>query len=787
MTSLVPKLSRSLEISSSSPDEDVGEGSFREQSEADEDVPVSLLELLSQTLESISKGAQGQLKSPWGLPEFFGLQKVLKLHKKLRDGGEHLGSIDGGVIVDSREELEELLHWLRWAMAAYEPTLTDLAHHLGVIATDIVAQVGENKKMTVGRPAYYIALDHARRALVLAVRGTWTYSDMLTDLNLHSEPLSTLGSDGHAHAGMLSAADWILRTEREHLRDALQQHPGYSLVLTGHSLGAGTAALMAYILRDALSPDGDVSRVPGVTELAIPPESVTCWAYECPPCVTMSLCQHATFITSVCLHDDMVPRLSAAAIEDLRDEMVHTSWEQLVKQGGKGERVLQLANSAFYSSRDFEVYNDRTLGEYLVMAKRGIRAAVAPAALAVADAQDGKHGRLADTLATGLVQSASFLGYRPSIEKFRDPWAHFRGDEASGSVISDAIAQGNKSESERSELVCSRLFTPGTLYHIRRESVEHGAKPPRTMNDLKYLTHKNEGTGIGAGGAGSGGLASGEGGGAEGDGAVGRVSEVKWWAEQSEQAKESEGELKAGSQAHSMGKGDMYEAASAASAAEGEAKGSPSLGESSSGGAADTLAGASAEMAVDSSEPTAAKLGRRNSQSGNANPPAGGEDDSEQLRRAGPKKEGGSRRHHLHEMLGLKGKEDKSNATPAAYVEAEQLLREDDSNGAGEGDARVEARKDGRHKSWIPAYVWKGKGEGIVAVEKKRKNSPPKPSRHVVVRGSHNGPRFKRLVLSNSVFSDHFCTPVAMGIIDAICWLPEDSKSSSPGIEVQDD
>lgn len=40
----------------------------------------------------------------------------------------------------------------------------------------------------INKPAYFIAVDHAEKAVVLGIRGTSSISDILTDLLPHNEP-----------------------------------------------------------------------------------------------------------------------------------------------------------------------------------------------------------------------------------------------------------------------------------------------------------------------------------------------------------------------------------------------------------------------------------------------------------------------------------------------------------------------------------------------------------------------------------------------------------------------
>jgi len=49
---------------------------------------------------------------------------------------------------------------------------------------------------------------------------------------------------GYSHFGMLAAARWVMQQTQATLREALEGCPGYHLQIVGHSLGAGTAALL---------------------------------------------------------------------------------------------------------------------------------------------------------------------------------------------------------------------------------------------------------------------------------------------------------------------------------------------------------------------------------------------------------------------------------------------------------------------------------------------------------------------------------------------------------------
>eukprot|EP01043_Picozoa_sp_COSAG02_P000889 COSAG02_NODE_18_length_54986_cov_345.599322_23_plen_1085_part_00 len=78
---------------------------------------------------------------------------------------------------------------------------------------------------------------------------------------------------------------------------------GYGLVLTGHSLGAGTATLLAMLLRPSYG------------------ERVHCWAYSPPGGLLSEKTVKLTYpyVTSVVVGHDIIPRLGVRTMEQLRD------------------------------------------------------------------------------------------------------------------------------------------------------------------------------------------------------------------------------------------------------------------------------------------------------------------------------------------------------------------------------------------------------------------------------------------------------------------------------------
>uniref|UniRef100_A0A4W6FAP3 Diacylglycerol lipase-beta n=1 Tax=Lates calcarifer TaxID=8187 RepID=A0A4W6FAP3_LATCA len=143
---------------------------------------------------------------------------------------------------------------------------------------------------------FYVALDHKREAVLVAVRGTLSLKDVLTDLSAECENLPIEG-------GICQAASYIYKklVNDGILNQAFSVAPEYKLVVTGHSLGAGTAAVLAVMLRNSFP-------------------ALQCYAFSPPGgLLSKALADYSKdFVVSVVLGKDLVPRLSIPNMEDLK-------------------------------------------------------------------------------------------------------------------------------------------------------------------------------------------------------------------------------------------------------------------------------------------------------------------------------------------------------------------------------------------------------------------------------------------------------------------------------------
>ena len=165
---------------------------------------------------------------------------------------------------------------------------------------------------------YCIILDHAWKTVVLAIRGTFSLEDCVTDVLVEPESLEALGDefgfngrDQYCHGGVAMCARIVHRDLQRHgilekllLGDGAK-YRDYTLRVLGHSLGAGTATLISYMLR---------SKFPNLRCLNYSPPGAT---------MTWDLANGChDWCSTFVLDSDLVPRLSIHAMEHLRDEVL---------------------------------------------------------------------------------------------------------------------------------------------------------------------------------------------------------------------------------------------------------------------------------------------------------------------------------------------------------------------------------------------------------------------------------------------------------------------------------
>ena len=135
----------------------------------------------------------------------------------------------------------------------------------------------------VAEPAFFCIASgpgRPRREVMLAVRGTASVHDVATDIRAVPAAFPpppdgagdwTAVGGTFAFAGMARAAQYIFEETAPALRALATA--GYGIVLTGHSLGAGVASLLAVLVRDDLDGNG------------LAASAVRCFGFATPACV----------------------------------------------------------------------------------------------------------------------------------------------------------------------------------------------------------------------------------------------------------------------------------------------------------------------------------------------------------------------------------------------------------------------------------------------------------------------------------------------------------------------
>lgn len=191
------------------------------------------------------------------------------------------------------------------------------------------------------RPASALFIHDESKIACLAIRGTATIHDVITDIRQIPVPFPdqeasdpTIENDddwtnvfrgqGLALCGMAAAS---VNLFREHI-DALTvfARQGYRIRITGHSLGGGVAAMMGMLImrhfeqsKDLLR-DIQVGRNHSMEEAAL----LRVYAYGTPSCVDAKLADSVdSFVTTVVLHDDVFPRLTPTSCRGLLKHLLH--------------------------------------------------------------------------------------------------------------------------------------------------------------------------------------------------------------------------------------------------------------------------------------------------------------------------------------------------------------------------------------------------------------------------------------------------------------------------------
>mmetsp|Transcript_32707 Transcript_32707/g.44927 ORF Transcript_32707/g.44927 Transcript_32707/m.44927 type:complete len:942 (+) Transcript_32707:107-2932(+) len=273
------------------------------------------LMMSSQLTEAVSSimGAAGSPKNVDLHDVVRGLYYTLALHRWQRGvspASQEIQHRDAKRV--PLRDVRQLLYYSTFAIHfAYLKEPLDLQRLLaqqgfGLIAMELKSEIPEF-------PSYFLCASHQRKEVILAIRGTASVNDFGTDVSATPTNYPRTGS-AMAHGGIARATYYLF----DELRECLYEfhRTGFRLVLTGHSLGAGCASLLAMIIRDYIP-------------------SVQAYGFGCPSCVELDLTDKFNdFVVNVVNGDDVVPRLNVPRSRVLLQDLVNykSSWKSMFSE-----------------------------------------------------------------------------------------------------------------------------------------------------------------------------------------------------------------------------------------------------------------------------------------------------------------------------------------------------------------------------------------------------------------------------------------------------------------------
>uniref|UniRef100_A0A0G4HBU8 sn-1-specific diacylglycerol lipase n=1 Tax=Chromera velia CCMP2878 TaxID=1169474 RepID=A0A0G4HBU8_9ALVE len=308
------------------------------------------------------------------------------------------------------------------------------------------------------RPAHFLAVNRSEKKAVFSVRGTRDIEDVLTDLAVVPETLREKemiegGSDDGSccsrgeekgtggarvtHRGFGRAAE-LLFTKYEPLF-ALLKESGYEITIVGHSLGAGTAAILCWLLH---------------CRLDLPPSALKCFAFSPPPSVSAAISRDMRpFVTSMVLQDDIVPRMKAQNLAGLLRSLLEREW----KPGDLERELAELLSLPSGVDAEADRKESAAADDESALSSSSSSSSSASQVLGLDSFLEGH----AERLRAALLQTV-----RSHIEE-----ACARQAERNAQQLEKKRQSGKKEKEERADTP-EELFLPGRVIFIRRKEEE---------------------------------------------------------------------------------------------------------------------------------------------------------------------------------------------------------------------------------------------------------------------------------------------------------------------------
>ena len=106
----------------------------------------------------------------------------------------------------------------------------------------------EQHKKGVLLPVHGVFKNVETKSIILAIRGTASPQDAIIDGLATTATIKLQSKNYSVHDGFLRAATFIANERERELKEILNSNPGYTLTVTGHSLGGATATVTGVIL-----------------------------------------------------------------------------------------------------------------------------------------------------------------------------------------------------------------------------------------------------------------------------------------------------------------------------------------------------------------------------------------------------------------------------------------------------------------------------------------------------------------------------------------------------------
>ncbi|KAL7539657.1 hypothetical protein ACHAXR_009474 [Thalassiosira sp. AJA248-18] len=238
------------------------------------------------------------------------------------------------------------------------------------------------------KPASALFTHDEHKVACLSIRGTATIQDVVTDIRQMPVPFpqqeeddqddktnslddwtSVFRGNGLALCGMAGAASNLFRETADSLLYLALK--GYRIRVVGHSLGGGVAALLGVLVmrhfeKHSMGNDHTKGSAFSITDEGF----VRVYSYGTPSCVDAKLADHPrtlSLVTSVVLHDDVVPRLTPTSVRGLLKHLLY------IRETWVKTHLSDDLNAI--TERAYHVWPNRLRGSFTLLKKKGVASA----------------------------------------------------------------------------------------------------------------------------------------------------------------------------------------------------------------------------------------------------------------------------------------------------------------------------------------------------------------------------------------------------------------------------